>query len=89
MIRKVVSLKWALSWMSLALLILISTVLLCAPLVPLVWLLWNWIAVKLGLPPLSLVEAAGLMLLARLLQASVVTTNQTAEKAAQKAAESE
>ena len=89
MIRKIVSLKWAASWMSLALLILISTVLLCAPLVPVVWLLWNWVAVRLGLPPLSLVETAGLMLMARLLQASVVTTNQTAEKAARKATESE
>lgn len=82
MIRRIVSFKWAVSWISLSLLIFISTVLLCAPLVPIVWLLWNWIAVKLGLPPLSFIEVAGLMLLARLLQASVMTTNPTAQKAA-------
>jgi hypothetical protein len=86
-ILKIISLKWAVSWMSLALLIFISTVLLCAPLVPIVYLLWNWIAVKLGLPPLSFVETAGLMLLARLLQASITMTNQTAEKAAKQASE--
>lgn len=89
MIRKTISLKWAVSWMSLALLIFISTVLLCAPLVPIVWLLWNWIAVKLGLPSLSFVEAAGLMLLIRLLQATVMLTNPTAQKAAEVAAEDE
>ena len=83
MIRKTISFKWAASWVSLALLIFISTVLLCAPLVPIVWLLWNWIAVKLGLPPLSFVETAGLMLMARLLQASVLATNPTAQKAAE------
>lgn len=87
MIRKTVSFKWALSWMSLSLLILISTVLLCAPLVPIAWLLWNWVAIRLGLPPLSFVETAGLMLMARLFQASVTVTNPTAQKAADAAAE--
>ena len=83
MIRKTISWKWAVSWLEIALLIMISTVLLCTPFVPVVWLLWNWIAVKLGLPSLSFVEAAGLVFLLRFLQASVVLTNPNAQKAAE------
>lgn len=83
MIRKTISWKWAVSWLEIALLILVSTVLLCAPFVPLVWLLWNYVAVKLGLPSLSFVETAGLVFLLRFLQASVVLTNPAAQKASE------
>jgi hypothetical protein len=87
MIRKTVSLKWAVSWLEIALLIFVSTILLCMPFVPVVWLLWNYVAVKLGLPSLSFVEMVALVLLLRLLQPSIMLTNPTAQKAADAATE--
>lgn len=89
MIRKTISLKWALSWLEVALLILISTVLLCTPFIPVVWLLWNYVAVKLGLPPLSFIETAALVFMLRFLQPSIAFINPTAQKAADAAVESE
>lgn len=63
--------RWLLSYFYTAFLVLTSTVILVVPFVPLVWLLWNWIAPRFGLPALSLLEAAGLLFLLRFLQPSV------------------
>ena len=72
--------RWAIRWLEIAVIVFIGTILLCTPFVPLVWWLWNWIAVtKFGAPHMSLIDAAGGLFLLRFLQASVALT-QPAEK---------
>lgn len=69
---KTITPKWALGWLKIAVLVFVSTILMCTPFVPLVWWLWNWIAVaKFGAPHMSILEAAGGLFLIRFLQASV------------------
>lgn len=63
--------RWLFSYFYTAFLVLTSTVILVVPFVPFVWLLWNWIAPRFGLPVLSFLEAAGLLFLLRFLQPSV------------------
>lgn len=82
---KTITPRWALKWLEIAVMVFISTILLCTPFVPLVWLLWNWIAVaKFGAPPMSLLEAAGGLFLLRFLQASVALVSPIAPKEEQK-----
>lgn len=72
--------RWALGWLKLAVMVFFSTLLLCTPFVPLVWLLWNWIAPIFGLPRLTFVQTAGFIFLLRFLQASVALIGNPPEK---------
>jgi hypothetical protein len=58
---------WCANWVLLGCAIIVSQVMLTIPFAPLVWLLWNWIAVRLGAPALSFIEVAGLVLLVKML----------------------
>ena len=82
---KTITPRWALCWLEIAVMVFLSTILLCTPFVPLVWWLWNWIAVaKFGAPHMSLLEAAGGLFLLRFLQASVALVSPIAPKEEQK-----
>lgn len=78
---KAITPRWALKWLEIAVMVFLTTILLCAPFVPLVWWLWNWIAVtKFGAPHMNLIEAAGGLFLLRFLQASVAMIGPTEAK---------
>ena len=77
---KVITPKWLASWFTIGLMVILSTLIMATPFIPLVWLLWNWIAPLLGLPRLGFFEIAGLVYLLRFLQPAVALT-QPADKA--------
>lgn len=77
---KVITPKWLIGWAALAVQIILSQLFLTAPFIPLVWLLWNWIAVsKFGAPPLSFIEAIGATLLLKFLQTNAMITHRDAK----------
>lgn len=78
---KVITPKWLIGWAALSIQIILSQLFLTAPFIPLVWLLWNWIAVsKFGAPRLSFVEAIGATLLLKFLQTNAMMMQRDAEK---------
>lgn len=78
---KVITPRWLIGWSALAIQIILSQLFLSAPFIPLVWLLWNWIAVsKFGAPHLSFIEAIGLVLLLKFCQTNAMMMSPEPER---------